>query len=139
MSALSRLDRDVLAQASVRTAVVFEGVDDLRSGMSAREVVAGLRELADRGRARGLRMLAATILPCGGEARCTAAVDAERLAVNSWIRDTGVFDAVLDFDGVVRDPAHPERMRAGYDSGDHLHPGDAGLAALAESVDLTLL
>ncbi|TCR17648.1 lysophospholipase L1-like esterase [Streptomyces sp. BK205] len=139
VSALSRFDRDVLAQASVRTAVVFEGVNDLRSGVSAREVVAGLRELAERGRARGLRMLAATILPCGGEARCTAAVDAERLAVNSWIRDTGVFDGVLDFDGVVRDPARPERMRAGYDSGDHLHPGDAGLAALAESVDLTLL
>ncbi|MFD5400391.1 SGNH/GDSL hydrolase family protein [Streptomyces griseorubiginosus] len=139
VSALSRFDRDVLAQASVRTAVVFEGVNDLRSGVSAREVVAGLRELAERGRARGLRMLAATILPCGGEARCTAAVDAERLAVNSWIRDTAVFDGVLDFDGVVRDPARPERMRAGYDSGDHLHPGDAGLAALAESVDLTLL
>ncbi|MFF7050221.1 GDSL-type esterase/lipase family protein [Streptomyces griseorubiginosus] len=139
VSALSRFDRDALAQASVRTAVVFEGVNDLRSGVSAREVVAGLRELAERGRARGLRMLVATILPCGGEARCTAAVDAERLAVNSWIRDTGVFDGVLDFDGVVRDPDRPERMRAGYDSGDHLHPGDAGLAALAKSVDLSLL
>ncbi|MFE3853947.1 GDSL-type esterase/lipase family protein [Streptomyces griseorubiginosus] len=139
VSALSRFDRDVLAQASVRTAVVFEGVNDLRSGASAREVVAGLRELAERGRARGLRMLAATILPCGGETRCTAAVDAERVAVNAWIRDAGVFDGVLDFDGVVRDPARPERMRAGYDSGDHLHPGDAGLAALAESVDLGLL
>ncbi|MEU0409940.1 SGNH/GDSL hydrolase family protein [Streptomyces griseorubiginosus] len=139
VSALSRFDRDVLAQGSVRTAVVFEGVNDLRSGASAREVVAGLRELAERGDARGLRMLAATILPCGGEARCTAAVDAERVAVNAWIRDAGVFDGVLDFDGVVRDPARPERMRAGYDSGDHLHPGDAGLAALAESVDLRLL
>lgn len=139
VSALSRFDRDVLAQASVRTAVVFEGVNDLRSGVSAREVVAGLRELAERGRARGLRMLAATILPCGGEARCTAAVDAERLAVNSWIRDAGVFDGVLDFDCVLRDPARPERLRAGYDSKDHLHPGDAGLAALAESVDLGLL
>lgn len=139
VSALSRFDRDVLAQTSVRTAVVFEGVNDLRSGASAREVVAGLRELAERGHARGLRMLAATILPCGGEARCTAAVDAERVAVNAWIRDAGVFDGVLDFDGVVRDPARPERMRARYDSGDHLHPGDAGLAALAESVDLTML
>lgn len=139
VSALSRFDRDVLAQASVRTAVVFEGVNDLRWGTSAREVVAGLTELAERGHARGLRMLAATILPCGGEARCTAAVDAERVAVDAWIRDAGVFDGVLDFDGVVRDPARPERLLARYDSGDHLHPGDAGLAALAESVDLTLL
>jgi lysophospholipase L1-like esterase len=139
VSALHRLDRDVLAQTSVRTAVVFQGVNDLRWGATADEVIAGLREIADRGRARGLRTLAATILPCEGEARCTAAVDGERVAVNAWIRDAGVFDGVLDFDGVVRDPDHPARMLPAYDSGDHLHPGDTGLAALAGSVDLGLL
>jgi lysophospholipase L1-like esterase len=139
VSALNRFDRDVLAQTSVRTALVFEGVNDVRWGASAEQVIAGLRELADRGHARGLRILAATILPCEGEARCTAAVDAERVAVNEWIRDAAVFDGVLDFDGVLRDPAHPARMLPAYDSGDHLHPGDAGLAALAESVDLRLL
>ncbi|GAB2888866.1 hypothetical protein GCM10027074_66500 [Streptomyces deserti] len=139
VSALHRFDRDVLAQTSVRTAVVFEGVNDVRWGASAQQVIAGLRELAERGHARGLRMLAATIAPCEGEARCTAAVDAERVAVNQWIRDAGVFDGVLDFDAVLRDPARPSRMLPAYDSGDHLHPGDAGLAALAESVDLTLL
>jgi hypothetical protein len=84
-------------------------------------------------------MLAATILPCGGEARCTAAVDAERAAVNAWTRTSGVFDGVLDFDVVLRDPAAPSRLLPRFDSGDHLHPGDTGLAALAESVDLTLL
>jgi hypothetical protein len=84
-------------------------------------------------------MLAATILPCEGEARCTAAVDAERVAVNEWIRGGGAFDAVLDFDAVVRDPQRPSRMLPAYDSGDRLHPGDAGLAALADSVDLGLL
>ena len=134
-----RFDRDVLAQTSVRTAVVFEGVNDVRWAASAPQVIAGLRELAERGRSRGLRMLVATVLPCGGEARCTAAVDAERVAVNAWIRSGGLFDGVLDFDGVVRDPAAPARMLPAYDSGDHLHPGDAGLAALAESVDLRLL
>nr|WP_203614321.1 SGNH/GDSL hydrolase family protein [Streptomyces sp. SID13726] len=139
VSALHRFDRDVLAQTSARTAVVFQGVNDVRWGTSAREVVAGLRELAERGHARGLRMLAATIVPCGGEARCTAAVDAERVAVNDWIRDTDVFDGVLDFDAVVRDPADPSRMLPAYDSGDHLHPGDKGLAALAGSVDLAAL
>ncbi|MEU6372158.1 SGNH/GDSL hydrolase family protein [Streptomyces sp. NPDC046909] len=139
VSALHRFDRDVLAQTSARTAVVFQGVNDVRWGATADEVIAGLRELAERGHARGLRMLAATILPCEGEARCTAAVDAEREAVNAWIRDADVFDGVLDFDGVVRDPDHPARMLPAYDSGDHLHPGDAGLAALAESVDLRLL
>ncbi|MFI8889996.1 SGNH/GDSL hydrolase family protein [Streptomyces paradoxus] len=139
VSALHRFDRDVLAQPSARTAVVFEGVNDLRWGTSAEGVIAGLRELAARGHARGLRMLAATILPCEGEARCTAAVDAERVAVNEWIRGGEAFDGVLDFDAVVRDPQRPARMLPAYDSGDRLHPGDAGLAALADSVDLRLL
>jgi hypothetical protein len=139
VSALHRFDRDVLAQPSARTAVVFEGVNDMRWGTSAEQVIAGLRELAARGHARGVRMLATTILPCEGEARCTAAVDAERVAVNEWIRDGGVFDGVLDFDAVVRDPGRPSRILPAYDSGDHLHPGDAGLAALADSVDLRLL
>ncbi|MEV5105326.1 SGNH/GDSL hydrolase family protein [Streptomyces massasporeus] len=139
VSALHRFDRDVLAQPSTRTAVVFEGVNDLRWGTTAEQVIAGLRELAARGHARGLRMLGATILPCEGEARCTAAVDAERVAVNAWIRDSEVFDGVLDFDAVVRDPGRPSRMLPAYDSGDHVHPGDTGLAALADSVDLRLL
>jgi lysophospholipase L1-like esterase len=139
VSALNRLDRDVLAQTSARTVVVFQGVNDVRWGTSAARVTAGLREIADRAHARGLRVLAATILPCEGEARCTAAVDTERVAVNDWIRRAGVFDGVLDFDAVIRDPARPSRMLPAYDSGDHLHPGDAGLAALAESVDLRLL
>ncbi|MEU6530218.1 SGNH/GDSL hydrolase family protein [Streptomyces sp. NPDC046928] len=139
VSALHRFDRDVLAQTSVRTAVVFEGINDVRWQATAEQVVAGLRTLAERGHAYGLRMLAATILPCEGEARCTPAVDAERARINAWIRGAGVFDGVLDFDAVVRDPAHPARMLPAYDSGDHLHPGDAGLAALAGSVDLRSL
>ncbi|MET9970860.1 SGNH/GDSL hydrolase family protein [Streptomyces sp. NPDC006356] len=139
VSALHRFDRDVLAQTSARTAVVFEGVNDVRWGTSAEQVIAGLREIADRGHARGLRMLAATILPCEGEARCTALADVERVEVNAWIRSGAAFDGVLDFDAVVRDPARPSRMLAVYDSGDHLHPGDTGLAALAQSVDLRAL
>ncbi|MFF9803492.1 GDSL-type esterase/lipase family protein, partial [Streptomyces rochei] len=109
VSALNRFDRDVLAQTSARTAVVFEGVNDVRWGATAEQVIAGLRELAARGHARGLRMLAATILPCAGEARCTAAVDDERGTVNAWLRSTGEFDGLLDFDAVLRDPAHPAR------------------------------
>jgi lysophospholipase L1-like esterase len=139
VSALHRLDRDVFAQTSARTVVVFEGINDLRWGASAQDVIAGLREIADRAHARGLRVLAATIVPCEGEARCTAAVDAERVVVNTWIRDTDAHDGVLDFDAVLRDPQRPARILPAYDSGDHLHPGDAGLAALAESVDLRLL
>ncbi|WP_373302261.1 SGNH/GDSL hydrolase family protein [Streptomyces flaveus] len=139
VSALNRLDRDVLAQTSARTAIVFQGVNDVRWGASADQVIAGLREIADRAHARGLRVLAATIVPCEGEARCTAAADAGRSAVNGWIRSSSSFDGVLDFDAVLRDPARPSRMLPVYDSGDHLHPGNAGLAALAEAVDLRVL
>lgn len=139
VSSVHRFDRDVLAQTSARTAVVFQGINDLRAGATAEEVIAGLRELAGRGHARGLRMLAGTILPCEGEAQCTAAVDTQRVAVNAWIRNADVFDGVLDFDKVIRDPEHPARMLPAYDSGDHLHPGDAGHAAIAKSVDLGLL
>ncbi|MFD5701953.1 SGNH/GDSL hydrolase family protein [Streptomyces lasiicapitis] len=136
VSALHRLDRDVFAQTSVRTVVVFEGVNDVRWGASAEEVVAGLREIALRGRERGVRVVAATVVPCEGEARCTSAVDAERVKVNSYLRGSGDFDAVLDFDAALRDPERPARLLPAYDSGDHLHPGDAGLAALARSVEL---
>ncbi|MEU6145053.1 SGNH/GDSL hydrolase family protein [Streptomyces sp. NPDC047081] len=139
VSALHRFDRDVLAQPSVRSVIVFEGINDLLAKATAGQVTAGLRELADRAHARGLRALAATILPCGGRAGCTAEVDAERTAVNDWLRTTDLFDGVLDFDAVIRDPALPTRMLPAYDSGDHLHPGDAGLAALAQSVELKLL
>ncbi|MGW1891420.1 SGNH/GDSL hydrolase family protein [Streptomyces sp. NPDC002004] len=140
VSALHRLDRDVLAQTSARTVVVFQGVNDVRWGAGAESVVAGLREIAARAHARGLRAVAATIAPCEGEALCTPAADAQRRGVNAWLRAGGTgFDAVLDFDAVLRDPGHPARLLPAYDSGDHLHPGDSGLAALAGSVDLRVL
>lgn len=142
VSALHRLDRDVLAQPSVRTLIVFEGINDVRGGATAAEVTAGLREIVGRARAHGVRVLAATLLPCGGSGRYTAAMEAERGAVNAWIREAGALgtvDGVLDFDRALRDPAAPERLLPAYDSGDRLHPGDAGYAALAEAVDLTLL
>ncbi|MFJ9408040.1 GDSL-type esterase/lipase family protein [Streptomyces sp. NPDC101393] len=140
VSAQHRLERDVLAQPSARTVVVFEGINDVRWGTSADEVIAGLRALAHRAHERGLRVVVATIAPCEGYGDCTADVDARRQAVNAFIRDNGgAFDATLDFDAVVRDPQRPQRMLPAYDSGDHLHPGDAGLKALADSVDLRSL
>ncbi|PIB12267.1 G-D-S-L family lipolytic protein [Streptomyces sp. HG99] len=140
VSAQHRLDRDVLAQTGARTVVVFEGVNDVLRGTSAEEVIAGLRSIADRARARGLRVVGATIVPCEGWNGCTPEADARRTAINAFIRDNGgVYDAVLDFDAVVRDPERPQRMLPAYDSGDHLHPGDAGLRAMAESIDLTRL
>ncbi|MCM2576683.1 SGNH/GDSL hydrolase family protein [Streptomyces meridianus] len=143
VSAQHRLDRDVLSQTGARTVVVFEGINDVRWGTSAADVVEGLKAIAERSRARGLRVVAATIAPCEGYHDCTPEVDARRTAVNTFLRanagKNAVFDALLDFDAVVRDPSRPSRMRPEYDSGDHLHPGDAGLRALAESIDLRAL
>ncbi len=140
VSALHRLDRDLLSQTSVRTVILFEGINDVRWGARADEVVDGLRQLAERARARGVRAVVTTLAPCEGESRCTPAVDAERTEINRALRaDRDSFDAVLDFDRVLRDPDRPARMLPAYDSGDHLHPGEAGLQALADAVDLTVL
>ncbi|WP_070015848.1 SGNH/GDSL hydrolase family protein [Streptomyces nanshensis] len=140
VSALNRLERDVLGQTNAHTVVVFEGINDVRWGASADEVVAGLKEVARRAHERGLRVVGATLTPCEGYQDCFPEVDAKRSAVNAFIRDNGgTFDAVLDFDAVVRDPARPQRMLPSYDSGDHLHPGDAGYQAMANSVELRKL
>ncbi|MFF3492708.1 SGNH/GDSL hydrolase family protein [Streptomyces sp. NPDC002795] len=140
VSALHRLDRDVFAQTSAKTVVVFQGVNDVRWGASAEQVEAGLREIVARAHARGLKVIGATITPCEGEALCTAAANEQREAVNSFVRSPGSgFDGYLDFDAVLRDPARPARMLPAYDSGDHLHPGDPGLKALADSIDLDVL
>lgn len=140
VSAQHRLERDVLAQTGVRTVVIFEGINDVRAGTSADEVTAGLRAIAERAHSRGIRVVAATVAPCEGYPDCTPEVEARRVAVNAFLRaDDRVFDAVLDFDAVVRDPQWPQRILPGYDSGDHLHPGDTGLKAIADSIDLRLL
>ncbi len=137
VSAQHRLDRDVLGQTSARTVLVFEGVNDVRAGTSAEEVVAGLRAVTARAHGRGLRVVMATIAPCAGETYCTPAADRQREKVNAFIRSgEGRFDAVLDFDAVIRDPARPERMLPAYDSGDHLHPNDAGMRAFADAIEL---
>ncbi|MEW2435517.1 SGNH/GDSL hydrolase family protein [Streptomyces caniferus] len=141
VSAQHRLERDVLAQPSARTVVVFEGINDVRWGTSADEVIAGLRALARRSHERGLRVVVATVAPCEGYPDCSPAVEARRQAVNAFVRDQAgtVFDATLDFDAVLRDPQRPARLLPAYDSGDHLHPGDAGLEALGDAVDLRAL
>ncbi|MET7795542.1 SGNH/GDSL hydrolase family protein [Streptomyces decoyicus] len=141
VSAQHRLERDVLAQPSARTVVVFEGINDVRWGTSAEEVIAGLRALARRAHERELRVVVATVAPCEGYPDCTAAVEARRQAVNAFVRDNArtVFDASLDFDAVLRDPQRPQRLLPAYDSGDHLHPGDTGLKALGDAVDLRAL
>ncbi|MCX4237285.1 SGNH/GDSL hydrolase family protein [Streptomyces ortus] len=138
-SASARFDADVLSRTGVRTLIVLEGVNDIKGTPDQTDpaaLVAAYRELVRRAHARGIRVVGATITPFGGHGGHTAARERVRRAVNRLIRGGGVFDAVADFDAVVRDPSRPDRLRAAYDPGDHLHFNDAGMRALADSIDL---
>ncbi|WP_436890511.1 GDSL-type esterase/lipase family protein [Nocardiopsis dassonvillei] len=144
VSQLHRAPRDVFGQHGATTLVLFAGINDLRWGTGPEQVIAGLEELAVQAGRRGMRVYVATLGPCAGEARCTAQVEAARQVVNTHLRSragdpSSPFEGVWDFDAVLRDPQDPARLLPAYDSGDHLHPGDAGLRALAESVDLDAL
>jgi lysophospholipase L1-like esterase len=151
-NALARFDRDVLAPAGVRWLIVFEGVNDLggltRTGeVTAAEhaalvkrILAAYNQLIMRAHAHGLRVIGATITPYVGSDYYHPGPrsEADRQAVNHWIRTAGQFDALIDFDKVVADPQHPDRMLPVYDSGDHLHPSPAGYRAMGEAVPLSL-
>ncbi|NEB75394.1 SGNH/GDSL hydrolase family protein, partial [Streptomyces sp. SID14478] len=149
-SGLKRFDRDVLGQPGARTVVVLLGVNDLghpgttapaSEEVSASELIAGYRQLIRRAHAKGLTALGATILPFEGDTLgfYTPEREAVRQAVNQWIRTGGAYDGVVDFDAAVRDPGHPGRLLAAYNSGDGLHPNDAGMAAMAQAFPLHLL
>jgi lysophospholipase L1-like esterase len=149
---LARFDRDVLAPAGVHWLIVFEGVNDLGSlsrmpnaPPAAHEelvqrIIAAYRQIIDRAHDHGLRVYGATITPFLGSGYYHPGplIEQDRRQVNDWIRAAGHFDAVIDFDAVVRDPAHPDQLLPAYDCGDHLHPGPAGYKAMGEAVPLTL-
>ncbi|MFF4160763.1 GDSL-type esterase/lipase family protein [Streptomyces sp. NPDC001678] len=140
VSAEHRLERDVLAQTGARTVVVFEGVNDIRAGTTADEVIATLDRIAATAHERGLRVAVATVAPCGGFFDCTAEAESYRVAINRHIRaGLGLYDAVFDFDAAIRDPDRPDRMLPRFDGGDHLHPNDAGMRAFSEAIDLRRL
>ena len=143
-NAQSRLDRDVLTQSGVTHVILLEGVNDLGIGtgllgpiVTADEVIAGYRQIIARTRAQGLKILLGTILPFRGfEAFLpnywTPENEAKRQTINQWIRTTHLHDGFIDFDRALRDPDDPERMLEVFDSGDHLHPGDAGYRRMGE-------
>jgi lysophospholipase L1-like esterase len=140
--ATARLDRDVLQRAGARTLIVLEGINDIQQTphqLDPSKITAGLKQLADRAHAADLRVLGATLTPFEGWSTYDADEEAARQGVNDWIRHSGTFDGVVDFDTAVRDPADPHRMLPRYDSGDHLHPGDAGYQAMADAIDLRSL
>ena len=143
ISALARFDRDVLVQSGVTHVVVMEGINDIGGGRenpvpSAADLIAVHQQLIDRAHARGLKAIGATLTPFEGAAYFTAVGEEKRRAVNEWIRTSKAYDGVIDFDAVVRDPAQPTKFLPVFDSGDHLHPSDAGYEAMGNAVDLRL-
>ena len=140
-SALSRFDRDVLAVPGVTHVTVLEGVNDLgmtKPTPAAADLIAGYRQLIARAHAHGIKIIGATVLPYGGAAYFTPVGEGERQKINAWIRTSHEFDGVIDFDAAIRDPANPTKMRAEWQSGDWLHPNDAGYKVMGEAVDLSL-
>ena len=143
VSALARFDRDVLMQTGVTHVVVMEGINDIgiaraNPSPSAADLIAGHKQLIARAHARGLKIYGATLTPYEGAAYFSPEGEAKRQALNQWIRTSGAYDGVIDFDQVTRDPAAPTKFLPAYDSGDHLHPGDAGYKAMGDAVDLAL-
>jgi len=150
VNALARFDRDVLAQPGVKYVIVLEGINDLghaggsapiSESVTAADLIAGLSQMIERAHEKGIKIFGATLTPFEGTASpgyFTPEKEQMRKAINEWIRTGKAFDGVIDFDKAVRDPEHPDRMKAVYDGGDHLHPGDAGYKAMGEAIDLAL-
>ncbi len=146
-SAISRVDRDVLAQSGVRYVIVLESINDIGrlahvqvpwDAITAPQLEWGLKQIADRAHEHGLKIIGATLTPYGGAGYYCEAGEQVREAVNDWIRTSGTFDGVIDFDKITRDPQNPKAFNPPYDSGDHLHPSDAGYKAMGVGIDLTL-
>jgi lysophospholipase L1-like esterase len=143
INALARFDRDVLAQPGAMYVVVLEGINDIGNARanpmpSAADLIAAQQQMIDRAHAHGLIIFGATLTPFEGAAYFTPEGEAKRQAINSWIRTSKAYDGVIDFDAATRDPASPGKFLPLYDSGDHLHPNDAGYEAMGKSIDLHL-
>jgi lysophospholipase L1-like esterase len=147
-NALARFDRDVLAQSGVRWLIVLEGVNDLGTRANARtrgeqaatleDMIGAYEQIILRAHAHSIRVYGATILPYEGAFYFTPEAEADRQAINKWIRTSGKFDGVIDWDAATRDPQHPTHLSAAADSGDHLHPADAGYQIMGDAIDLKL-
>ncbi len=153
-SSLQRFDRDVIAQTGVTHLIFQLGINDIRNRgsdpdpvVSAEELIAGMKQMAVKAHAKGIKIFAGTLLPYeyedynpppGLKGRYTEEGNRKRLKINSWLRQTDVFDGIIDFDKELRNPDHPNEMLPLYDCGDHLHPSDAGYIRMGDVVDLSL-
>ncbi|MFI8767986.1 SGNH/GDSL hydrolase family protein [Streptomyces sp. NPDC053792] len=145
--AVARFEKDVLTEKGVGTVILLEGLNDIGGSgpsfpggptpeVSVNQLIEGHRTLIRQAHAKGLKVVGATLTPVGGSFYETPVNEAKREAFNTWVRTSGAYDAVVDFDRVVADPADPDRILPAYDSGDHLHPNDAGYHAMAGALDL---
>ncbi len=148
-AALARFDRDVARVRGVSHVILFEGINDIGNGGSStmfgnnppldvNELIAGYRQIIARAHAANIKVVMGTLTPFQGATSYNDAREGQRQAVNQWIRSSGEPDAVIDFDKTVRDPAVPLKLRPDYDSGDHIHPSEAGYRAMGDSIDLAL-
>ncbi len=145
LSMLARFDRDVLSRPGVKWIVLLGGINDInirgRFGtdpLTPEQLIDGYEQIIARAHAHGIRVVGATVTPQEGQRTATVQGEATRRTVNEWIRRSGRFDAVVDFDAAVRDPNQPARLRTEYDPGDHVHPNDAGNEAMAAAFELSV-
>jgi lysophospholipase L1-like esterase len=156
IKALARFDRDVLSQPRVSHVILLEGINDIgwpetfltppEEPVTPEKIIGAYQQLIERAHLHGIKAIGATLMPFEGsfsgqplQTFYNPEKEMMRRAVNQWIRSSNAFDGVIDFDAAVRDPKSPSRIREDYDSGDHLHPNDAGYKAMADAVDLKLL
>jgi lysophospholipase L1-like esterase len=146
ISALKRFRHDALGQPGVTDVILLEGINDIGNNagpnngpLTAQDLINGYLSLINEAHAADVRMIGATLLPDKGNGYYTAAGEAVRQEVNRWIRTSGAFDGVIDFDRVMRSPTDPAALRPEYDAGDHIHPNDAGMQAMGNGIDLALL
>jgi lysophospholipase L1-like esterase len=146
ISALARFDRDVLSRPGVKWLIVLEGINDINlhgqvvgpEALTPEQLIFGYEQIIHRAHTYGIKVVGATVIPDEGVWLATPVGEATRQAVNDWIRNSHAFDAVVDLDAATRDSDHPTRIRADYDSGDHIHPNDLGNQAMADKVDLAV-
>jgi lysophospholipase L1-like esterase len=143
LNVLERFDRDVLALSGATHVVLMEGINDIglardNPSPSAGDLIAAQQQIIERAHARGIKAIGATLTPFEGAGYFTQAGEAKRTAINSWIRTGKAYDGVIDFDAAVRDPQQPTKFLPQNDSGDHLHPNDAGYQAMSRAIDLSL-
>jgi lysophospholipase L1-like esterase len=135
----------VLSQSGVEWVMILEGINDIGhsagkadEAVTAEDLIAGHKQLIEMAHAHGIQVIGCTLIPYEGAGYARADGEAMREALNAWIRASGAYDAVVDFEAATRDPANPKRLRPEYDPGDHLHPNNAGYQAMADAIDLSI-